>query len=303
MLDAVLVNGYGAKAAAGWSKPQSTVSNSCSYKQGAAAKAGFTFVLHDNGLVNSWEAKATGWKAATSQTTPVGAGSGQFPLPAQLLTNGCVNIRKSIANNATARVWTIFADARTVYLFVNTGDTATIRMDFGFGEIYSLWGASDTNNCFIAGRSTDSSTTSTAANGGLDRMQTPAVTSSNVGQYLADTYGGNTGSIILSACGDLSKSSSLMSASAAIVAAGALPTPNTSDSAYYLAPMNVFEPSWGLRGRFRGLYHICHPVANVSDGAIITGTGDLAGKSFLVMNPAGAGGMLAIETSNTVDTN
>jgi hypothetical protein len=305
VLDAVLVNGYGSgaqAAGAGWTKPDATVSNSCSYKQGSAAKAGFRFVLHDNGLVNTFEAKATGWKTTTNPTTPVGAGNGQFPMPAQLLTNGCVNIRKATANNGTTRTWTIFADARTFYMFINSEGT-TLRTDFGFGEFYSLWGASDINNCFISGRITDSSASVSNLTGGLDKMLVPSVTSNNTGAYFADSYAGISGSQLLYPCGDSGKTSTLMTSSGGTVAVGNLPTPNTSDGAYYLAPMQLLDSNWGLRGRYRGLYHICHPLVNITDGATITGTGDLSGKTFTVINPAGAGAMIAVETSATLDTN
>ena len=304
VLDACLVNGYGAKAAAGWSKPIANSGNIGCYQQGAAAVGDFVVVINDNGpgAGAAKEARATGWKTV-SAITGIGVGTGQFPLPAQLLTVGCVAILKSTTADATSRNWMVVADARTFYLFIGHAGT-TAKSDFGFGEFYSLWGTSDVNNCFISGRLVENSAVQSVANGGLDKMVTPAVTSNYLGCFLADSFAGFSGSIVCYPCGDPSRLSTLMTASAGQPATGSGPTPNTSDASYLMAPLNLTEGSWALRGRYRGLYQICHPLAALTDGATLDATGDLNGKSFVFSIPGGTNlGCLAIETSDTLDTN
>jgi hypothetical protein len=52
----------------------------------------------------------------------------------------------------------------------------------------------------------------------------------------------------------------------------------------------------------RGIWHFGHGIGNVVDGDTFTGTGDLAGRSFLVVEGIGTSGLMIVETSNTWDT-
>ena len=61
--------------------------------------------------------------------------------------------------------------------------------------------------------------------------------------------------------------------------------------------------SYVLRGRMRGLYHLCHQPSNFSDGQIVTGANEYAGKTFQVVKPGYYGGAMLVEISNTVETN
>ena len=58
-----------------------------------------------------------------------------------------------------------------------------------------------------------------------------------------------------------------------------------------------------MRGKYRGRYHLCHPAADFSDGQIIQGGGDFAGKTFMVIKLGPNNGMWALEISPTVPTN
>src|SRR6267142_3788080 len=110
VLDAILVNGYGSKSAAGWSKPIANAGSIGSYKNGTGSTQ-LGLVINDNGAnVTSTfkEAWATGWESVAGVGASVGSGTGQFPTPAQLLTTGHVVIRKSLTADATARNWVCF---------------------------------------------------------------------------------------------------------------------------------------------------------------------------------------------------
>jgi hypothetical protein len=303
VLDACLVNGYGSQAAAGWTKPTANSGNIGAYTQGQGS--GFVLVINDNGPNGSStykEAWGIGWKTLVGIGSPVGSGTGQFPTPTQLLTTGHVVIRKSTTADATARPWIVYADQRTFYLFILTGDNASNYFDFGFGDFYSLNGGTDVNNCFICGRNTENSgTVNNTSMGCLDRLVSPANTG-QAGFYIADTLAGGSGSIKGWTLGDGSKLTGFTSTSAYLVA-GSLPAPNPTDGAYYLSPQWVLESSWNVRGYMRGLYQLCHPVASFADGATFSGANDLAGKTFAVTMLGVNGGMYCVETSATVDTN
>lgn len=304
VLTAVLVTGYGSKTAAGWTNPVATAGNCASYKQGGGA--GYAFQINDNGphVTPSYsEAWATGWKVCTAVTAPVGTGSGQFPTAAQLLTTGHVVIRKSLTTDAVPRPWVIFADDRTLYLMVRGAHVALDQLgEFMFGEIYSYY-ATDDHSCIICGRTVENNTNG-PLRGGINLMRTPATTSPTpaAGCYAADNQAGSSGSLQLWPCGDTSLNATARSTSIGAPADGNVPAPNMANSALYVAPYLLLESTWAIRGRFRGLVHLCHPVSSVADGTIITGANIFAGKTFQVFNPGSNNGHNVIETSDTLDT-
>jgi hypothetical protein len=53
---------------------------------------------------------------------------------------------------------------------------------------------------------------------------------------------------------------------------------------------------YDLRGRIRGFYHILHAAGGFADGDTFTGTGDYAGRTFIVVKGAN-GGLAAVETT------
>lgn len=295
VLDACLINGYTGKAAAGWTRGVATASNITAYKQGAGSL--FAFVLNDNApnaTSLGKEAWAIGWESASGVGSPVGSGTGQFPTPAQLLTSGHVVIRKSSATGTGAVPWFVFADSRTCYLFISTGDAANTYYAFMFGDIYSIKSTADAYNCVIIGGNTENSTTNT--NYGFDLLG--AVNAANVGSYIARAFGGLGTSTTFGKHGDGVKGSTTGFA-------GTVQYPNGADTDLYLSPVWLSENGTiTIRGRLRGIYQPLHAVSNFTDGQTFTGTGDYAGKTFqAVKNTPNSTGTIFIETSNTVETN
>ncbi len=295
VLDACLINGYTGKAAAGWTRPVVTASNIASYKQGAGSL--FGFVLNDatpDGTALGKEAWATGWETVAGVGSPVGSGTNQFPSTAQLLTTGHVVIRKSTATGATARDWVVFADSRTCYLFILSGDTAGTYYGFMFGDIFSVLSTSDLYSCAIIGRNVVNG--ALAANEGMDLFST--LSSAVVGNFVARSYGGAVGSTTIGKHGDATKGSgtSLL---------GTIQYPNPEDSDIYLSPIWVVENGGPtIRGRLRGLYQVLHAIANFTDGqTLVANTGDYNGKSFVFIKQTINAGIYLMETSNTVETN
>ena len=305
ILNAVLVNGYAGKAAAGWSQPVATAGNIACYKNASPANGGngFGVVINDNGpnVTSTYkEAWATGWEAVAGVGSPVGSGTGQFPTAAQLLTTGHVVVRKSVAASAVGRSWICFADSLTFYLEIASGDAAGVYFPLWFGDFFSMGGAGDDYRCMILGRPGENSAAAAS-----DDIIYPwnVVLANALGLFVPRAYGGGGSSVQM-----LKKGSEAMLAlpigangSAAI---GALQTPNGADGSYYLPPIWLGHPVINqLRGRFRGVYMSGHPLATFADGQVIAGAGDYAGKTLQAVSKTVTLAMWFFETSNTVETN
>lgn len=296
ILRACLVDGYGAKAAAGWTEPVAAASNIAAFQQGAGS--GFAVVINDNGpnATSTYkEAWATGWEVVAGVGSPVGTGTGQFPLPAQLLTTGHVVIRKSATADGTTRAWMVYADSRTFYLFILSGDAASIYTAFIFGDCYSAKSTADSYNCLIIGKSVENQ----ASGAGSMQQMTVRPTTACAGCFLARTHSGAGASITMGHTGSYNWTPGSANYQ------GEIQYPNNPDNALYLSPITVFESSGGIvRGRLRGLYHVGHAVASFSDGDTFSGAGDFAGKTLVIVwKVENTNAFLAVETSNTVEQN
>lgn len=299
LLDACLVNGYGAKTAAGWVKSFSGT-NKAAYRQGSGSNEFYLRVQDDGpGLGTAKEARITGYEAMTT----VDAGTGPFPNTTLGVASTAMFVaRKSATADATARAWIVVADARTVYVRVLAGDAASMYCGFSFGEFYSLVN-SDGFRCFIQGRPTENSGTSSVDRSGAI---TTGVTTSLTGTCLARGHSGLGGPVAPAFSGDSAKGSSL-----GTITLGSIPFTNPSDGGLYLSQLWISDPTtapiYGIRGRLRGLWHFLHPYASVADGDTVTGVGSLSGRTFLflkaVTDQTGNQGIMTVETSDTLETN
>lgn len=307
LLRAILVDGYGAIPAAGWSEPIAAAGNCAAFRPGAGTR--FGLFVNDNGpnATSTYkEAWVTGWESVSGIAAPVGSGTGQFPTAAQLLTTGHGVVRKSASADAVGRHWVAFADPYTCYLFIASGDavgTGTYTYGYTmmfFGDFYSVKSTDDDYRGMIVCRTTEN-TSGNNYEGFGSQVAAPTITAPT-GFYIARSYGGAGGSLAASHQGDYGKNT-------AAVYAGVIQYPNGPDNSLYLSPIWIFEPTSGtVRGRFRGLYHVCHTVASFTDGQDITGAGDFAGKTFKVIRPifsrvSNTPSMVAVETSDTLDLN
>jgi len=309
LLDACLVTGYGAKAAAGWTKPFTGIAKA-SFKQGTGSNGMYLRVQDDApGAGGAKEARITGYEVMTT----VDAGTNPFPTVAQF-ANGMF-ARKSTSADATTRKWVVVADSRTVYVFNQPGDATTTDalldsyVGWGFGEFFSFQ-QSDPYRVFIIGRPTENNVN--LSGGGLGQ-RAALITSpgSSSGQYIARGHTGTPGAVNVGIHGDSVKGDATN-----LDSAGLVPYTNPSDGGLYLAPQWIHDPtaapSPSLRGRMRGLWWFLHPLASVNDDDTVSGgaAGELTGKTFLflkrihgVSNVGSNAGLLAIETSNTLESN
>jgi hypothetical protein len=86
--------------------------------------------------------------------------------------------------------------------------------------------------------------------------------------------------------------------------AGAVPFPNPTDGAIYLSRCPIMDNlNYTTRGHMRGFWHFCHPISSVSDLQQFSGSGDLSGRTFMIIKQSINSGVYCMETSNTVETN
>ena len=287
LLDAVLVNGYGAKSAAGWSINQ-TAANKRVYLQGAGSN-GFVCRVNDTGdqAGGARDAVFRGGTSATDADTLVGP----FPTTTQLAdASSC--IRKSATADNVARAWKCWADAKTFHLFIVTGDSTTLYMGVGFGDMDKFY--TDSYSTLIWGGIASSASARTAEYSG--GVYVAAMGTASTSYYAARSVAGTGGSEPMSKWVPR-----IMTTSAHT--GGPNTFKNQGDGCILLEPVEYGDTTAvNIRGRMRGLYVPLHTSTNFADGDTISGTGAYASKTFLVLKGfvSRATGMLIIETSNTL---
>ena len=287
LLDACLVNGYGSKAAAGWAKSFSGT-NKAAYRPGAGTRMYLRIQDDGPGIGGAREARATGYEVMTT----VDAGTGPFPTAAQGVGGvAMVPVRKSDSLDNVPRPWIVFADSRTMYLLIQWGSTAVYNT-LHFGDFYST-ATGDTYNCSIVGKTSEVSTGAAITSESLDKLS--VLNAAVAGSFAPRSYSGTGTSVTLSRHGDAKNS--------ATVTVGIQSYPNTGDNGLYLSRITVGESALSnVRGSMRGLWHFCHAAANINNLDTFSGTGALAGRTFVGFK-SGNSGVMIFETSNTLETN
>lgn len=290
LLDKCLVDGYGSQSGAGWTKPQ-TGTNRRAYKNGTGS-TGLLWRVRDDagGTGGAKEALIRGAESMSDVNTL----TNPFPTSGQISnTDNSLIIRKSATADATTRAWIVVADAKTCYVFLATGDQANTYYGHAFGDGYSLV-SGDAWHGLVNARSSENSATATASNsGGLNGdLDCCSSTGTNApGIYLARNHSGAVGSTQYSRVGAFGLN---------VMGQGtnAFTYPNPADNSIYLSRVFICS-SLVLRGYFRGLWYWLH-AGGANDGDTFNGSGDLAGKTFLVIKNSQAQGFFVIETSNTL---
>ncbi len=290
LLKAVLVDGYGSKAAAGWTMPFNTGTAVCVFKNGTGSTASYYRVRDDGPNVTSTfkEAWVRGYlvKADVNDVLD-GLNTGQFPTAAQL-TNGAV-IRKSAAADSTARTWTIYANSRCAILLIYSGDSAGIALIHYFGDFYDV--ANLATRACVACRNTENSATLTL---GLASFSTAAI-------YLAQSYTG-AGTGTAAGVGPITTFNQQ-------IAHGTdnRPFPNAPNGGRYLSRLGVSDSgdfrgnTAQYRGNMSGVWYPTAGQAVYADGNTISGTGSLGAYSWTLHKVGN--GVFAIETSDTLEVN
>jgi hypothetical protein len=193
-------------------------------------------------------------------------------------------------------------------MWILTGDSTYNYYHWSFGDCFSLRGPADLWNCYIYGRYVDNTPSTQGSNDYTDLIMG---TSNQLGygwqgHYIARTGFGNNQSVQINRRGDTTFAVSQQSVTGwPNPLYGNLACP-VIDGTYYICPLWVGEvtpSSWALRGRYRGLYYTQHPQTSFSDGQIISGSNDYAGKIFTVIRQSVQGSVWLLETSPTLEFN
>lgn len=332
VLDACLVNGYGSKAAAGWTKAFSGT-NTAAYRMSAVDGTGFYLNVDDSGPGGGGarEARMTGFETMSAIAT----GTGQFPLFSQLgIGIGATVMRKSVTADSTARKWYVLADDTYFVILPETGDFTNpiMTMPFSFGDIFS-YRTNDLYRCFMIGRNAENTSFC------LSEWFHAYLNSANIlyhamgGHFMARNYNGVGSSLQVGKHTDLSRMSMGVSLNQNNDGSGSdgqflgtsnsisngsahcnmgcsygntvsFQFPNAVDGGLYMAPMWVHHSGF-VRGYMKGIWAPQHHLP-MNHGDIFSGTGPLAGKSFIALSilsvfsgSSPAPGQVFLETSNT----
>jgi len=291
VLDAVLVNGYGVKSAAGWTKAFSGT-NVAVYRQGTGSNQ---FYLRVDNSTNAVASGVIGYETMSNVNT----GTGPFPTDGQV--SGGLFMRQSASTDATARAWLIAADEKRFFFWVNSDNAATSGLSTAagvpamyFGDIFSDVAGDAYHTVIIA-------STNTPINSHQLAMQTTSIGSAIPGHFMARASSQLGGSIqVLKTC------TNMVSSNPTIGAAG-LGYPDPATTGLVLLPIIMQEfisANLTIRGRLPGLWGVAHSNTAGNPGDTLSGSvsGGLNGKTFVILDvAAGSGrGRLALETSNTI---
>jgi hypothetical protein len=312
LLDACLVNGYGAKTAAGWTIAFTTT-NKRAYQQnttGSNNPTGMCLYVDDTGpgAGAAKEARVCGFETM-SAITPTG--TGQFPTSAQSAIGvGTLVVRKSNTADATARPWTLIANGQTIYLFIESGDNVNPALGtttFVFGD-FKPYKTGDVYAVCIIGRTAEN--TASSSNDPLHAFGMPpgstvnyTLTNTMYGHFIARHWTGVGGSIKCGKVIDISKfllignasnNPGMWSSDASLVANGgnyaigratslAWPAPNGPDGALWLSPLYLNHSS-AIRGYLPGLWAPLHDRPIGHNDTFTIAAGNLNGKSMVGQN-------------------
>ena len=300
VLDAVLVNGYGSQTAAGWSIAY-TGTNLRAYRMATSGNTGFYLDVNDAAPATAKEARVRGYETMSALST----GTGPFPTTAQS-TNG-IFLRKSNTADSTARPWAIIADGSVFYLFTEAGDLTGATLAFMFGDFFS-YKASDAYRCAIIGRMTENVSSVSVENFVSGTWSTFSTV--NTGHYAARSFTALGGSKTFGKHFDVTKGAVYSNSGGAMYcgygstnSSGAnLVYPNPPDNGLYLGPVWLHHDG-AVRGYLKGIWCPLH-YRPLGQGDTFTGSGNLAGESFVVQvvqlaDSTTVPGQVCIETSDT----
>lgn len=255
LLSACLVDGYGSKVAAGWTKPY-TGTNLAAFRNTTSGGSGMYLRVDDSGggTGSTREALVRGYATMSDVNT----GTVETPTAAQVSTS--LVWRKSNTTDSTARSWVLIADERTFYLCVNTG---TLTGEYGSGTYaagdFTSLVPGDAYGWFVSGRESQQGAGTQGAQSGLCLKSNQFATPATEGVWLPRGFAG-TGSPIRAA---MAMPASISGPIGASLGAIARPAPG-SGLDMWLKGMLCAEAS--VRGVMRGLYLPLHDCSSLSIG-------------------------------------
>lgn len=279
VLDACLVNGYGSKVASGWSKVFSGT-NKAVYR---APQGNRHYLRVDDLALNA--------RIRSFETmTDVDTGTGPMPTDTQL--SGGTYLTKSGTADSVARPWVLVADQKRFW-FINAtsqtllGSMTTDGNGFFYGDIISFKAGDLFHTMLIASDNSNSPRIGTISS---------SIATATTAHWLQRTHLQTGQSITAGKHTDAAKQQT-----AAFLGAGGSPYPDPVTGGLLLSPVFAHENAAAVvRGRIPGVWSPLHSTVGAV-GDTFSGTGDLAGRQFLLIN-FGVGGATArgaLEISDT----
>lgn len=283
LLKAVLVDGYGAKSAAGWTRPYSSGSDYAAFQMGSASGSNALLWVNDS---NAQMARVVGY----SSMSAILVGTNPFPTETQFSAG--LYCRKSVTANATARPWIMWATDRCFYLVINGNQTVIGNQDggdahLGFGELTSAL-SGDAYHAFIMAASDTSTSSTTAA---TTRQVFTALGSTPAGHYMAAAYTQTGGAVTLFA-----KRSTGLLQQATSGGSGA-PYPDSCSGGLHISQIGVLETNSATRGYFPGLWSLGHLATSFTHLDTFTGNATLSGRNFTIVRTGATSYGFCIETN------
>ncbi len=269
ILDACLVDGYTGKTAAGWTKPYANAANVGCYRNATTGGGTGTYYRIDD--TGEQYSRIIGYESMTDLNT------GDFAFPTEAQIPGGLYVRKlhqtpftNINNNGK---WHVVADEHSAHVFLHISTYSTsFSYYFFIGDIISFAAADAYKGYIIADTGTSSSYSNTMSQVGANTI--------SQGHYIARDVTGLQQSISSGMQGNLGICDGYLGYGGSSIHE----FPNPVDG--NLVITNVFitqNTPQAVRGMIPGLKAPCHrkPFTHLMQH---TGDGDLAGKTFLVMN-------------------
>lgn len=291
LLDAVLVNGYGSKSAAGWTKAYSGT-NKAAYRLGAGTQHYMRVI--DDGTTSAAYARVVGYETMSDVDT------GTNPMPSAAQQSGGLYLHKSSTADSTARPWMIVACDRAIYIFIEHSSTvlgstpAAAHAGYFFGDVKSY----KTGDAYQCGTmlSISSSASSPSIIGAVGFNTTWGALG---GHYVSRAYT-QTGNAIA-----VAKMVARTAHGASVLGQNSqYQYPDPVTGALDLSPALLTEPGTGstgvTRGQYPGLFEPLHNLpGNVYD--TLSGSGALAGVTFILVNAwsASTAGRGVLQTSGS----
>ena len=306
---ATLTGGSGSNstAGAGWTAPYSGNPGQAVFRGGSGVQHYYHL---DDALPHATavgkEAQFRGSDTASGFQAGV---TNYFPTTTQVALGSGLVMRKSASIDTAARAWVVIADDRTVYVFCSSGDVAGLYNAAMFGELYSIMSTTDLYRSTVIGRATANAAAALTTE--VICVQLVQGNSSNPGHYTLKAYTGTSTAINGGKFGDVGRGCNNTNL-ATMGTTGGLPAPNGPDGKIHISPVHALDTINvsllnHVRGRYRGMYHVCHTINSFADRDTIVGSGPYAGRTFLVILNLGgltsSAGMLAFDITGPWETN
>ena len=292
VLDKCLVTGYGAKTAAGWTKPY-TGTNVAAFRQGAGSNSMYLRIDDTSTAAGDRPFKITAYETMSDVNTGL-----PQSFPTNVQESGGMNVwtKQTSSTAANAREWIIWADEKLFYMYLNpyperaAGATQKYYTQFwGFGDI-NTYKTGDATHTMILGSLPGSSIYSSQNifNGSSN------VSSSHGKLYMARRFDQLGSPIPMGWHSDYVKQSGLY-------CGGSLSYPHGPDGGLYMAPIWCHDPNsspYNIRGVFPGLWAHAHPESILAHLDTFEGQGDLAGRNFIYLGGGSGSGIIIDQSDN-----